>query len=435
MATQAGRRTPLAARLLPSGLFYGWYVTLACAALMFVSVGVGYYGLAIFLRPLQEAHGWSNATVSGATGLYFSLSGLASALIGPRIDRYGPTRFMVAGVLLLGATVALVGWVRAVWQLYLVYAVLAAGFGMSTNVGVNSVMSRWFVTRRAKAMSVTFTGVSVGGMVLAPLGGKLIDIGGLELAAPAMGALVIAVGLPMVLGVIVWDPSQMGLKPDGGAPAPASARASLDDAVQRRQWTRGQATRTVAFWAILTGFVLALAAQTGFLIHQIAFLEGRLGSRSAAALALSTTALGSIVARLIVGQFADRLDKRLLTVILFVVQGAAVLGIVATRSVVLTYGLVLVVGFTIGNVYMMQTLLVAEIFGVVSFGSVFGLISLATQTSSGIGPFLVGWLDDRTGSYAVPFVITALLTFAAAAAVSLARPEPSPRRSVSRSTG
>jgi len=243
-----------------------------------------------------------------------------------------------------------------------------------------------------------------------------------------MGALVVAVGLPAILGVIVWDPSEMGLKPDGGAPAPARAPASLDDSVQRRQWTRGQASRTVAFWAILVGFVLALAAQTGFLIHQIAFLEGRLGSRSAAALALSTTAFGSIVARLIVGQFADRLDKRLLTVVLFAVQAAAVLGIVATGSVVLTYGLVLVVGFTIGNVYMMQTLLVAEIFGVVSFGSVFGLISLATQTSSGFGPFLVGWLDDRTGSYSVPFVITAILTFAAAAAVSLARPAPAERR-------
>jgi MFS family permease len=159
------RRVPLAARVLPSRLFYGWYVTIACALLMFVSVGVGYYGLAIFLRPLQEAHGWSNAVVSGATGLYFSLSGLTGAaigphIIGPHIDRRGPIGFMVVGILILAAAAALVGWVSSIWQLYAAYAALALGFGLSTNVGVNAVLTRWFVGLRAKAMSIAFTGGS-----------------------------------------------------------------------------------------------------------------------------------------------------------------------------------------------------------------------------------------------------------------------------------
>jgi MFS family permease len=420
------RRVPLAARVLPSRLFYGWYVTIACALLMFVSVGVGYYGLAIFLRPLQEAHGWSNAGVSGATGLYFSLSGLTGAAIGPHIDRRGPIGFMVVGILILAAAAALVGWVSSIWQLYAAYAALALGFGLSTNVGVNAVLTRWFVGLRAKAMSIAFTGVSAGGVVLTPLGSKLIDLGGLELACPALGALVVAVAFPMILAVIVWDPREMGLKPDNGAPVPAVARANLDDAVQHRRWTRAEAMRTLAFWAILIGFLLALAAQTGFLLHQIAFLQDRFGSRSAAAFALSTTAMGSIIARLVVGQFADRLDKRLLTVVLFVVQGLAVLGVVAIENTAVTYALVLIVGFTIGNVYMMLSLLVAEIFGMVSFGTVAGLIGLATQTGSGAGPFLVGWLEDLTGSYTAPFLITALTTIVAAVVVGLARP-PAPR--------
>jgi predicted MFS family arabinose efflux permease len=228
----------------------------------------------------------------------------------------------------------------------------------------------------------------------------------------------------MILAVIVWDPREMGLKPDNGAPVPAVARANLDDAVQHRRWTRAEAMRTLAFWAILIGFLLALAAQTGFLLHQIAFLQDRFGSRSAAAFALSTTAMGSIIARLVVGQFADRLDKRLLTVVLFVVQGLAVLGVVAIENTAVTYALVLIVGFTIGNVYMMLSLLVAEIFGMVSFGTVAGLIGLATQTGSGAGPFLVGWLEDLTGSYTAPFLITALTTIVAAAVVGLARPPP-----------
>ncbi len=165
-----------------------------------------------------------------------------------------------------------------------------------------------------------------------------------------------------------------------------------------------------------------LIAQTGFVIHQIAFLEDRLGSRSAAALALSTTAFGSIVARLIVGTFADAVDKRWLTVVLFIVQGVTVLLVLRTESVVATYALTLTFGFTIGNIYMMQALLVGEIFGMVSFGAIFGVVAMSGQAGSGLGPLLVGLLEDRSGSYDLAFTVTALITFAAAGLVLFARP-------------
>jgi MFS family permease len=180
--------------------------------------------------------------------------------------------------------------------------------------------------------------------------------------------------------------------------------------------------RTSAFWAMLVGFGVVLTAQTGFVIHQISFLEERVGSRSTAALALSVTAFGSIVARLVVGTFADRIDKKGLTIALFVLQAAAVVGVVLTSNIAVTYLLTLVFGFTIGNVYMMMSLLVGEVFGTVSFGAVFGLVSLVGQTGSGAGPLLVGALEDATGGYRVPFLVTAAATLAAAGAIASLRP-------------
>ena len=425
VAPRRVRRQPRAAAVLPEHIFYGWYVAVACAVFMLVGVGVGYYGLAVFLSPLQAEHGWSNSAVSGATGLYFSVSGVAAAVVGRRIDREGPIRYMFVGTLLLGAMVSLIGYVEALWQLYAVYFVLAVGFGMGTAVAVNSVLTRWFVVHRAKAMSISFTGISVGGVVLAPFASRLIDAGGLELATPAMGLLVVAVALPVLAFVMVWDPAEMGLLPDGGVAPPASAGA-LSEAAQRRAWTARQAAATLPFWALLVAFVVVLVGQTGLMIHQVSFLTDRLGSRNTAAFALSVTAAGSIVARLVVGAFADRIDKRWLTVGLFAVQATAVLLLVRTDSVAWTYALTLVFGFTIGNVYMMQTLLVGEIFGLVSFGTVFGLLSLATQVASGVGPLFVGWLEDRSGGYGLPFTITAVATYLAAAAVLFARPVRAP---------
>src|SRR5690606_17005285 len=127
-------------------------------------------GLAVFLRPLQEAHGWSNAAVSGASGLYFAVAGVTSAVVGPRIDRRGPLRFQLAGVLLIAFSVSLVGLVEELWQLYAVYVVLATGYGLAAMVGTSAILNRWFVARRARAVSIATTGSSAGGMVLAPIG-------------------------------------------------------------------------------------------------------------------------------------------------------------------------------------------------------------------------------------------------------------------------
>lgn len=413
---------PAIARFLPGRVYFGWYVAVGCSLLMLVGVGVGYYGLAVFLRPLQDEHGWSNAVVSGATGLYFAVSGLTGAVAGPALDRRGPKPFMLSGCVLIGVCVGLIGLVDEVWQLYAVYTLLAVGFGLGTAVAVNSVMTRWFVARRARAMSISSTGISVGGVVLAPLGSWLIDRGGLELATPVLGALVIVIAVPVILFVIVADPAHVGLRPDGLADAVArDLPVSLSAAVQQRTWTAAQAGRTQAFWMLLLGFGVVLTAQTGFVIHQISFLETRLGSRSTAALALSVTALGSIMARLAVGTFADRVDKRRLTIVLFVVQASAVAGVITTENVALTYALTLVFGFTIGNVYMMMSLLVGEVFGTVSFATVFGLVSLVGQTGSGIGPFVIGWLEDSSGGYTTPFAVTAAATLAAAGLIAAIR--------------
>ena len=415
-------RQPVGVRLLPKRVHYAWWIVLGTAILMFVTIGVGYYGLAVFLRPLQEEHGWSNAIVSGATGMFFVVGGLSGFVVGPLVDRNGPMRYITPGVILMALSVAALMFITEPWHLYLAYSGQAVAFGMSGAVTINALMSRWFVTRRAWAMSITFTGISLGGVVLAPVGTWLVERGGVDLAAPILAAIVLLVALPMSMFILVGDPASVGLEADAGAPDTTVSNDALSDDVQLRPWTRAQAMRTTSFWALAIGFVIVLLAQTGFLLHQIAFLEDRLGSRNAAALALSTTAFGSIIARLVVGRFADGMDKRVLTFLVIVVQGLAVLGATLIENQVATYFFVLIVGFTIGNVYMLQTLMTAEIFGLVSLGAVLGVLTLMTQIGSGLGPFLVGWAEDSTGSYQTPFVVTGVATIAAALLILLARP-------------
>lgn len=435
MLSRPVSRSPLLYRLTEQpgggrrGPHYGWWIVVGVVMVMFVGVGVGYYALAVFLGPLQDEHGWSNAAVSGATGMYFSLSGIAAAIFGPRVDRNGPIGLMVIGIIGMAIAISLVGLVSELWHLYAAYAMLAISFGMALGTGTSSIMSRWFVTRRAQAMSVAFIGPSLGGMILVPVGTALINAGGLSLAGPGLAVVALVVGLPFIVGVLIWDPQQVDSEVDFGRPLDVTNDALGDD-VQQRIWTRPEAVRTLAFWALLIGFALVLCAQTGFIIHQIAFLEDRFGSASAASLALTVTAFGSIIARLVVGVFGDRINRLLLTVMLFVVQGLSVLLVTLVDNTALTWLLVLIIGFTIGNVYMMQTLLVSDVFGQVSFATVMGLIGLVSGIGTGFGPLIVGWIEDATGSYRVPFLVTTAMTMVAAVVVSQARPPQSPAATV-----
>ncbi len=404
-----------------SELHYGWWIVLATMALMFVSVGVGYYGLAIFMKQFEDSFEWSSTLVGLATGSYFSIAGLTGLLVGPQIDRHGPRWFMTGGVVMLGLGIMSLGAISTPWHLFIVYSIMAVGFGATAAVSVNNILGRWFLTRRARAMSITATGVSLGGVVLSPLTTWLISSHSLALAGLLLGVAILIVGLPVASGVLVWRPEDLLTSRDFGQPLKIDNK-NLSDSVQHRVWTRSQAMRQQSFWCILVAFLFVLTAQTGYMIHQFSFLANRLGDLRSASLTMSLAAAGSIVARLIVGRFADYIDKRLFTAVLFTVQATAVLSITFTKNIFLTWVLVFVIGLTIGNVYMMQTLLIAETFGVVSLATVQGAITVAVQIAAGFGPFLVGWAKEFTGSYTVPFLVTSLMSYVAAIAVCFARP-------------
>ncbi len=422
---------PPVARFLPRGVFYGWYVAIACGLMMWVTVGVGYYGLSTFLRPLEDEHGWSAGVVSGATGLYFVVSGVSSFFAGPMIDRNGPKKMMAVGAVLTGVSAAAVGFVSQIWQLYLVYSVMALAFGMGASVAVGSIMAKWFIHHRAKAVSLSSTGVSLGGATLVPLGTWLIGKGGLELGAPVLGALVDRRRpAGAVAGRRAPTRRTWGCNPTGRAGPTPCDRSTARGCSSTRSTASGAVARPgtrCRSGACCSASRLALATQTAVLIHQLSFLQepDKLGSRSAAALAVTVTTVGSIIARLVVGQlFADKADKRLMTVVLFVAQATAVLLYTVVSSSVAIYAVALLFGFTIGNVYMMMSLLTAEIFGIPSFGTIYGVVSLAGQLGSGVGLVFIGWAHDVTGGYTVPFVILAGVNLLAAVIITFARPVP-----------
>jgi MFS family permease len=413
------RRLPLLHRLLPR-VYYGWPIAVASSLQSFVVVGVGFYGMAVFLDALCTERGWPRTLVSFATTLYFVTTGIAGTAIGRSVDRRGARGWIAAGALVMALSLVAIGRVDAPGQLVWLYPIFALGFSMCGPVPMGAITTRWFVTRRAFAMSIATTGVSVGGVVLVPLTTRLILERGLAETTTILAALLLVIVWPVVAFVLRWDPREHGLEPDGGAPPEHPSHAALL-AAQDRVWSSREVLRAPAFWTLVVAFGAILFCQVATAMHQLALLRVHMDAQ-AAAFAVSTTAFGSIVARLVVGSFADRVSKRRLGVVLILIQASALSVFALASAVPLLYLASLVFGFTIGNLFMLQALLVGDLFGMRSFGKVMGLLQLLTQTASGLGPWVLGLLHAAFGSYPPGLAVLAGVAVASAAVLSQVRP-------------
>ncbi|MDX2501186.1 MAG: MFS transporter, partial [Deltaproteobacteria bacterium] len=252
----------------------------------------------------------------------------------------------------------------------------------------------------------------------------MISRWGLEVALPVLGAIYCVVVIPSAIFFIRQRPSDLDQFPDGEPPLASATGGSgspLDYAAQMQVWTRSQAVHTVAFWSIVIAFLLALAGQIAFLVHQVSFLSPYLGV-SGAATAVSITAAASIVGRLILGTFVDRCDKRYVIMVCFLVQGVAMLTLAHYNHVIILYLGTFAFGLTMGSIIMMQSLIIGECFGLLSFATVSGLAGLFTMSGAAFGPTIAGLIYDAAHSYQMAFTIFAAMSIVAILVIFFARP-------------
>ncbi len=414
----APQRPPAIGRAFPK-LFYGWVVIGGASLLAFVVVGVGFYCLAVLFDGLCREHGWPTTRVALATSLFFVTSGLAGALVGRGVDRFGPRLFFVPGALLMAGAIVWIGNIDAPWKLNLAYPLLAVGFAMAGTVPNNALVTRWFVERRALAMSLSQTGVSLGGIILVPVTTAVIIEHGVGVATQGLAMLLVAVTGIVTLFVVRSSPESIGQKPDGRCERARGQHEPLDR--QERVWSTREVLATRAFWVAVLAFSGILFCQVATAMHQLAMLRERV-EPATAALAVSTTAAGSVVARLVVGRFADRWDKRRLGSALMLIQASALWMFASATHPWIMFCASLFFGFTIGNIFMLQSLIIGELFGMKSFGKAFGLMQLLTQMASGLGPYLLSLLVESLGGYQLGLLPLVGLAVVSAVVLSRLRP-------------
>jgi MFS family permease len=245
-------------------LFYGWVVV----AVAFVTMGVGVNARTAFsllFPPILDEFAWERGVTAGAFSFGFLVSGVLSPFLGRLMDRRGPRVVMEMGVGLMAAGLMLAQLVREPWHLYATLGVLVGGGSICLSyTGQALYLPNWFVRRRGLAMSVAYSGVGVGSIILLPWVQSLIERAGWRAACLALGILTLGLLAPLNL-MVRRGPEDLGLAPDGDRPSRDAAASSpptnvVDPVWAAVDWTVGRALHTARFWWIAGGYFCAMFA-------------------------------------------------------------------------------------------------------------------------------------------------------------------------------
>src|SRR5205809_7793376 len=225
--------------------FYGWVIV----AVTFVTMGVGVNARTAFsllFPPILDEFGWERGVTAGAFSFGFLVSAVLSPSLGRLMDVRGPRVVIELGVGLMAAGLMLATLVREPWHLYATLGVLVGGGGVCLGyTGQALFLPNWFVRRRGLAMSLAFSGVGVGSIVLLPWLGTLIGRAGWRAACWALGILVLALLAPLNL-LLKRRPEDLGLEPDGDdASGSAAARPAIDIVDRSEERRVGKECRTL----------------------------------------------------------------------------------------------------------------------------------------------------------------------------------------------
>jgi MFS family permease len=370
---------------------------------LFSIVGVALYGLPFFYDFFVTDLGWTRQQVTSGNALSKLLVGpLFGFLAGVIVDRFGPRRLMLAGIVMAGLALVGLGGTTTLSAFYFFYLFNALGYVCGGPLPNQVLLSRLFDASRGKAMGFAYLGIGIGGMLVPLLAYVLIEEFGWRMALRLLGVLIILLAFPAAF--FVREPRAGGSGPGGGAAEPVSIVPVL---------------KRPAFYLLAFGSMASIGAVGGTIQNMKLYLALDQGmAQGLVAQVLSLVLAGSIGGRILMGWLADRWPrKRVMLLVYLIVAGSIpLLAVAPTVTTLKAAGFLFGVG--LGGDYMIIPLMAADLFGLKVMGRLMGIVLTADGVAEALVPMAVATIRDQTGSYTLGFAL--LVALAALGAVAVA---------------
>ncbi|MDA1118827.1 MAG: MFS transporter, partial [Proteobacteria bacterium] len=368
--------TPRALRLAVIG------VTLALA------YGI-WYSYSVILVALLREFGWSRSVLAGAFSVFTLVHGGVNPVVGMLCDRLRPLRLVAAGGVALGLSLWADSFISEPWHLYL-------GFGVFTAIAVAASgwipalvqVQRDFQDKLGLSLGIVSSGVGLGMLVVVPLTQLLIDAYGWRTAFRVLGAICVLWILPSSLFLLGGAPASRPALPPAAAPGKARSTVTLAGAM-----------RGVPFWLMFAAFFFGNVCAQTLHVHQVAYLVDQGVSAIIAASVVGVVGAASIVGKTGGGWLSDRIEREFVYVAGIAILLGAVVALAALAGspsswAIYSYAVLLGLGYSVTA--SLIPAMVSDRFGGPHFGAIVGACLFGSAAGSATGPWLAGFLFDRT---------------------------------------
>ncbi len=382
----------------------GWAIVGLTLLLQTVSSGLGFYNMSVYINRLSAQLAVSSADTSFAVSLFFVVGGVAGLYVADLLRVLSVRKVVIAGALVSGMAVALVGFADQLWQVYALFTLFGIG-----NAGISIVISTTLITRwfpgpeRSMALAVGSTGLSLGGFLITPLTAYVMNGWGFDLTMHWLGVFLVLSVVPIAL--FLRFPSNEESSANNAADTgqlSAQLAASLAAALRSR------------FYILLAvAYVLIMGSQVGSIAHLYSRVE-LLGDFTMAALAVQALSIASITGRFIGGWLVSWMPIRRFALGNLLLQSVGLLLIAFAPNSVMGVVAAGIFGLSVGNLLMTQPLWLAEKYSVDIYPQVFARANAISVLGVAAGPFCMGWIFDYAGSYTFAFICalaTSLVAF------------------------
>jgi MFS transporter, OFA family, oxalate/formate antiporter len=371
-----------------------------------------FYGMSVFMLPLEKEFGWTRAQTSWVTTIGLALLSAWFVVAGYIQDRRGPKLVAAIGGSLFSLGFFLASFTQSLTMFYITAGVIAgsgSGFGY---VVPTAVGAKWFPDRRGLVVGMMVGGYGAGSGVFGPIASSLIERVGWRGTFRILALVFLA--MTVVATWLLRNPPP-GYRPAGWAPDARKAAPVAD--VQARDMVR-----TPTFWVLWIAYALGTTAGTMVISQLVPFARAAGHSAAIAAFALTIGAIGSASGRVLSGWLSDHLGRLNTIRTLLVVSACAMPALFLLRENVVTFYVFLYcVYYCYGTQLSVYASTSADFYGTKNVGFNYGLLLLAWGAAAILGPFLGGRVYVATGEYRLAFFIGAAMSAAALAVLSAAR--------------
>lgn len=360
------------------------------------SIGLCMNSVGVFYVPVSKELN----VLKGTFAFHATLSLLATAttsMMMPKImKRFKYKTILITGVSMATLATVAMAFSRHIALFYVLAIIRGIGAGCYANAPLTMIITNWFHQKHGLATSIALSFSGLSGAIFTPVLSYALEHYGITNAYLIMAFFIAVLPLFAILYPMTMTPEQSSLLPYGYV---SNEKVAIKQNATSFNY-KSFLYISVCLFAFIHSTIVGISQHLSGFAMSIGY------SLSISALMMSSTMIGNIVFKLVVGALSDKIGavKATITMIALNAFSLVVLLFVGQNTILLVIG-----SFLFGSVYSVGAvalpLLTKLFFKQENYLKAFSIIGALANLGSALSLPFIGYLYDFTKSYVLAFKI------------------------------